>query len=285
MSDVYLLGGQQAILTPGDVDAKWISDPGKPQALYFLNLAFKFYYDAYNAVEAAGGDEVMRRSLRKAVNTGNFTVVTGWGRVDKLSEGFAHLEKNGGRWKDEQTWNYYGGAGKIGGVFSYQEIPLCAANFLDAVNAAMGDLRDHLDGFAEGLGKLKEVPDDSNWKKVGEGLEAVKKYGGRAKPLLWVAPEALSHAGEVLLKWDESIDKVYEVATNIMTVAASNNPKRDAICLALSKVLSYAPMIGGFYGQIVAEIPSMAEHWTEFMDSYWARRGTTRYSKEAGWYR
>jgi hypothetical protein len=49
-------------------------------------------------------------------------------------------------------------------------------------------------------------------------------------------------------------------------------------------VLSFAPVIGGFYGKIVAEIPDMARHWTEFMDGYWAARGTTRYSKAAGWY-
>jgi hypothetical protein len=279
VSNPYLYGRQQAILATDDVDAKWKSEP---RALEFLNLSFELYYNAYNAVEATG-DDGMRRSLRKAVNTGNWTVVTGWGKLDKLSEGFDHLEKNNGRWTDENTWNYNGGPGRIGGnVFA--TVPLCAANFLEAVNDAMETLRAALGSFAEGLGKLKEGQDDSNWKKTGEGLEAVEKWGGRAKPLLWVAPETLAKYGDQLLEWNGKILKVHGLASKFMTAAASNQPVPELLLAGLGEVLSYAPMIGGFYGKIVAEIPGMARHWTEFMDDYWARRGTTRYDKNAGWY-
>lgn len=279
MSNPYLYGREQARLTGDQVDAKWKSDG---RSLNLLNQAFEIYYNAYNAVEGIN-DEAMRRSLRKTVNTGNFLVVTGCGHLDKLAEAFDHLDKNDGRWTDDETWGYNAGPGDIG-ANSNGPIPLCAANFLSAVNDSMEKLRDALGSFAKGLGKLKEGNDDSNWKKVGEGLEAVEKYGKYAKPLLWVAPETLSKYGDNLLEWNGSILKVYGYADKFMRAAASNQPVSELLLAGLSEVLTYAPMIGGFYGRIVSEIPDMARHWTEFMDDYWARRGTTRYSKQAGWY-
>jgi hypothetical protein len=225
----------------------------------------------------------MRASLRKAVNTGNWSVVTGWGRLDTLSEAFDHLQKNNGRWKDEEVWSYNAGPGRIGASV-HADIPLCAANFLGAVNEATEKLRDSLGDFANGLGKIKEGKDDTNWKKLGEGLEAVEKYGGRAKPLLWVAPETLAKYGDTLLEWNGKILKAHGLATKLMTAAASNQPVPELLLVGLSEVVSYAPMIGGFYGKIIMEIPDMARHWTEFMDSYWARSGGTRYDKGAGWY-
>lgn len=69
-----------------------------------------------------------------------------------------------------------------------------------------------------------------------------------------------------------------------MTVAASRDPGTDLLFVGLQEVLNYAPVIGSFYGKIIAEIPGMARHWTEFMDDYWARRGMTRYDRSAGWY-
>lgn len=281
MANPYIYAEKQAILTADDVDAKWKS---QSRALPLLNLSFELYYQAYKTIEQLD-DQVLRRSLSKAVNTGNWGVVTGWGKLDTLSEGFDHLGKNDGRWTDEETWNYYGGPGKIGGSdFALATVPLCAANFLGAVDDATEELRDALGSFAQGLGKLKEGNDDSNWKKVGEGLEAVEKYGGYAKPLLWVAPKALSEFGDNLLEWNGKVLKAHGLASKFMIAAASNQPVPELLIAGLSEVLNYAPVIGGFYGKIVAEIPGMAKHWTEFMDDYWARRGTKRYAKEAGWY-
>jgi len=281
MSNPYVYGDQQATLTDGQVDAKWKATA--PKGVYFLNLCFELYYKAYNAVTAQGADpdDAMWKSLWHAANSGDF--LTGIGRVDRLTKAFDHLAQNNGRWTDENTWNYNGGPGRVGGDVN-AEVPLCAANFLDAVNNAYEKLRSALDGFSDGLGKLKEgkeAEDDTKWNKVGEGLEAVEKYGGRAKPLLWLAPETLSECGSTLLEWNEKILKVHGYGTTAMKLAASNTPGTDALFLALQQVLSYAPFIGGFYGKIVAEIPDMARHWAEFMDSYWARYGMTVYSKGA----
>lgn len=281
MSNPYINGDEQAVLQEAYVDAKWKTTA--PKGVYFLNLSFEFYYKACNAISAPGQDpdHAMWRSLWHAANSGD--LITGWGRVDRLSKAFDHLAANNGHWTDENTWNYNGGPGRVGGSV-FAEVPLCAANFLNAVNKTYEKLRDALGDFAEGLGKLKEGEDDSNWKKVGEGLEAVEKYGGYAKPLLWAAPETLSEYGGELLEWNEKILKVHGYATRLMNVAASNQPGMELLFQGLQEVLSYAPVIGSFYGKIVAEIPDMARHWTEFMDNYWAARGTTRYSRSAGWY-
>jgi hypothetical protein len=283
MSNPYVYVEQQAILTDADVDAQWKATA--PKGVYYLNRCFELYYNAYSEVTANGTDkrDARWRSLWQAANSGDW--ITGMGRVDRLTKAFDHLAQNDGRWKDENTWNYNGGPGRFGGNVNAL-VPLCAANFMEAVNKTYEKLRDALDGFSDGLGKLKEgneAEDATKWKKLGEGLEAVEKYGRHAKPLLWVAPKTLSECGERLLKWDERILKLHQYGTRLMDVAASNQPGTEGLFQALELVVSYAPMIGGFYGKIVAEIPDMARNWTQFMDVYWAKRGTTRYSKSAGW--
>jgi len=137
MADPYITGDEKAYLDATDVDAKWVNEP---RALLLLNRAFEVYYDAYQAIETSADPGAMRTSLRKIANCGNASIVTGWGRVDKLAEGFDHLQQNGGRWRDENTWNYYGGPGKIGCEYSLSTAPLCAANFLTACDEKVKEL-------------------------------------------------------------------------------------------------------------------------------------------------
>jgi hypothetical protein len=143
-------------------------------------------------------------------------------------------------------------------------------------------LREGLEGIAEGLGNLKEGEDDSAWEKVGKGLEGVEKYGKYVKPLLWLAPDTLKEAGETVLEWDEKIAKVHGYGSKLMKIGASRQPLDTAIITVLTEVLNYAPVIGGFYGRIVAEIPGFARHMEEFADSYWARRGGETYRRSQG---
>jgi hypothetical protein len=143
-------------------------------------------------------------------------------------------------------------------------------------------LRECLENFAHGLSQMKEGEDNSAWEKVGKGLEGVEKYGKYVKPLLWLAPETLKKGGETVLEWDEKIAKVHGYAGKLMTIGASNRPLDDFIIIGLTEVLNYAPVIGGFYGKIVAEIPGFARHMEEFADSYWARSGGETYRRSQG---
>jgi len=101
----------------------------------------------------------------------------------------------------------------------------------------------------------------------------VEKYSGRAKSLLWLAPETLEKKVDSLFEWEERFSKIYSYMSQITTIATSSDPASAVLFAALGKVLEYVPVLGSFYGQIVAEIPGMAEHWESFCEDYWARYG------------
>jgi len=280
MSHQYLYGNQQAEVAIEDVTAPWKSEP---KALPLLNKSFEIYYDGYNATKQVDDVQYQRelqRSLDKAANYWYFLYSMA-GKVNTLAGAFEHLDKNDGRWTDDNTGSYNGG---IGGPGYVAPVPSCAASFLRAVDDNIKELKECFGSIADGIGKVTEAQeeDQTNWEKVGKGLEAVEKYGKYAKPLLWLAPEALQKAGETVLEWDEKIGKVHGYATKLMTIAASNRPMDEFLFTALTEVLQYVPVLGGFYGRIVAEIPGMAVHWQEFSDDYWARRGGETYMRSKG---
>ena len=280
MSHQYLYGNQLAEVDKEDVSAAWKSEP---KALALLNKAFEIYYDGYNATKRVDDPQYQRelqRSLDKAAKYW-YPLYSMFGKVNTLVDAFEHLDKNDGRWTDENTGSYNGGVGGTGYV---APVPSCAASFLRAVDDDIKELKECLGNIAEGIGKVTEASegDDTNWEKVGKGLEAVEKYGKYAKPLLWLAPESLQKAGETVLEWDEKIGKAHGYATKLMTIASSNRPMDEFLFTAITEVLQYVPVLGGFYGKIVSEIPGMAVHWQEFSDDYWARRGGETYMRSKG---
>ena len=274
----YYYGGEQASLDAADVDATWKSEP---RALTLLNRAFEIYYDACNAIKRVDDPELKQTltlSLDKAAKYW-YTLYSGPMKVNTLVAAFEHLDKNNGRWKDNNTGSYNGGIGGPGWV---QTVPSCAASFLLAVDRNIEKLRECLGSFADGLSDLKKGEEDTRWEKVGKGLESVEKYGKYVKPLLWLAPDTIKEGCETILEWDEKIAKVHGYASKLMTIGASNQPLDDFLIIGLTEVLNYAPVIGGFYGKIVAEIPGFARHMEEFADDYWARRGGETYRRSKG---
>jgi len=274
----YYYGGEQASVEAADVDAAWKSES---RALTLLNRAFEIYYDACNAIKRVDDPELQQTlelSLDKAAKYW-YSLYSFPGKVNTLVGAFEHLDKNDGRWTDNNTGSYNGGIGGAGWV---QVVPSCAASFLRAVDENIEKLRDCLGSFAQGLADMKKGDEDNKWEKVGKGLEGVEKYGKYVKPLLWLAPEALKDAGETVLEWDEKIAKVHGYASKLMTIGASNQPLDDFLIIGLTEVLNYAPVIGGFYGRIVAEIPGFARHMEEFANNYWARTGGETYRRSIG---
>jgi hypothetical protein len=280
MSHQYLYGNEQATLAAEEVAASWKSEP---KALPLINKAFEIYYDAYHAtnqVEDPQYQRELRRSLDKAAKYW-YPLYATVGKVNTLVGAFEHLDKNDGRWTDENVGSYNGGVGGRGFV---SPVPACAASFLRAVDNNVKELHECLDNVAEGMGTVKEAQEEENtdWAKVGRGLELVEKYGKYAKPLLWLAPETIQKGAETVLEWDEKIGKAHGYASKVMTIAASDRPADKLLFTALTEVLNYVPVLGGFYGKIVAEIPAMAVHWEAFCDDYWARRGTQTYRRSKG---
>jgi hypothetical protein len=194
------------------------------------------------------------------------------GKVNCLDDAFHHLEDNGGRWTDDNLSGSYNGG--VGCDRYVSPVPACAASFLKEVDERMEDLGTALEGSAKALREAKEGQDETNWEKAGRGLDAVAKYGKDIKPLLWLAPETLRENTDTVLEWNSKIKEMHEYAGQAMKIGASTRPGSEAFVMGMTKLLNYAPVLGGFYGRIVSEIPGMAQHWAESMSSYWGRRGS-----------
>jgi hypothetical protein len=280
MSHRYLYGVEKASVRFEDVNAPWKSDMG----VGLLNRAFKFYYDAYNATSQINDphDPLMQRGLRCSLDKAAKYVCIwpacwSFGKVSTLVDGFEHLDKNDGHWTDDNECSYNPSEAGGGPV---NKAPACATSFFTAVDSKMKDLGKYLGNLRDGLAMVKEGEPVSQWEKVGKGLEVVEKYSGYAKPLLWLAPETLEKKVDSLFEWEERFSKIYGCMSQIMKINTSD-PASAVLFGALVKVLEHVPVLGSFYGQIVAEIPGMAEHWESFSEDYWAKYGmqTFRRSK------
>jgi hypothetical protein len=111
----YYYGGEQASLEAADVDAAWKSEP---RALALLNKAFEIYYDACNSIKQVDDVEMRQKlalSLDKAAKYW-YPLYSGFGKVNTLVGAFEHLDKNSGRWTDNNTGSYNGGVGGTGWV-------------------------------------------------------------------------------------------------------------------------------------------------------------------------
>ncbi len=52
---------------------------------------------------------------------------------------------------------------------------------------------------------------------------------------------------------------------------AFQGDKRMGVAFAgLSRTLTFVPVLGGFYGEIVKQIPGLVTHWREFITDYTA---------------
>jgi hypothetical protein len=183
------------------------------------------------------------------------------------------LEKNNGRWRDNNTGTYFGRDGQfVNPRFrSVTPVPSCAVNFLQAVDENKARLIESLGKCDEGLKDLAEGSD--KWEQVGKALKGVETYGKYVKPLLWLTPKPLQETFDKVLEWDERIDNVHGDIDKIIRIGTSNHPVEDCVFKGLTAVLEYVPVIGPSYGQIAAEIPNFAVNMQAFADGYWARRG------------
>jgi hypothetical protein len=93
----------------------------------------------------------------------------------------------------------------------------------------------------------------------------------------------VSGYGDLLKAWDEKTLKGWTWADELMTVVAGRDPA-TAVATVAKEILSLAPLMGGFYAQIVAEIPGLLTDFTDFLDDHWAKVGLERLNKKLGRY-
>jgi hypothetical protein len=238
-----------------------------------MQLAFDLYYQGIKSAQEIADGKLRNANiadLREAAETG-------WGAgVSDLREGYYHFAASGGRWKDGNRKDYWGGVNGVlckflghGHTYTSQ----AAANFLAAIDEKVKEAASKADEHArnaEQMTALLQNPawnqvGSKQWEKVGEYLEKIQsgsEWLGRA---LWLIPPQ-GELGEAVSNVAEVGDSFIGAAADIRAaVSTFDNAQRagfgtgsSLLLAALEKGMGKVPVIGAVYAQAIALIPSIA---------------------------
>jgi len=299
MSNEYWNGSKHAYLKKDDVSANWINASYGNRGLHATNKAFCIWYHARKTTNAANSFE-MSKTLEDCG-------YTGWGRgVDDLDEAFKHLIKNNGKWTDNTSGSfmYNGHCGDYmatgnGINVPHDAIPPSCRNFLTAVDDMTPKLQKVMQEYQRLLSaiqtiKLKPDSPKSDWERLKDNMETIKKSAEEVSRYLWLAPPTLqtflpyttprrvminrlSDVTDKLTMRTNQTVKFLDVVGNlhdsltlyVQATQAFNSDKRIGLAFAgLSYALTYIPVLGSFYGEIVKRIPGLVVNWKNFVTEY-----------------
>ena len=303
MANKYWNGSEHAVLKKEDVSADWIKARWGAKGLGATNKAFCLWYHGRKTVTETGSS-AMRKSLEECG-------YTGWGvGVNDLDEAFKHLEKNGGRWTDNTTSSFGSYNGKRGdytgsgnGLYIGSEsIHPSISSFLTAVDKALADMKNAMHTYqkqCQALQAAKVTPQSpkSDWEKVKKNVDLIKGTAEKISKYAWLAPatieanlpmtssnlahmkkasdftDALTKRADQTVKFADAVGKIHDALTlyTEATKTFDGNQKVGVAFGALSIALTYVPVLGGFYGEIVKRIPGLAAHWKVFIADYTSR--------------
>ncbi len=257
-----------------------------------INEAFRLYYRYRRAIEPLSRTNwnaywAMWRELEDAGDTG-------WGiGVCDLDDAFDHLIRNGGRWTDENTKPYWGL--NLPSVYRQQifDAPMAAANFLTAVNGKLRRLANLLDRYRN----VAQRPGEVQGK-----LRELREIAEEAQTLAWILPEEgtpedlydrliegldrLNQAVEVLetmgvgfrrsvqtvLTVSDWLTRADEAARTFVSAREAGMDSRVAAAWAvLGQAVSYVPVLGGFYSEIVNQAPGLVAGFRRLVQDYTRR--------------
>lgn len=265
----YWAGFRQAQLTSDQVTASWgrrgVAHSGT--AITFVNRAFELYYQAHQRIESCPDGRQRQRMLEELHDAGR----SGWGRgVDDLEEAFQHLDGNGGRWTDEATWNYYGGRNKVYQIMLVTA-PTSIVNFMNAVDSRMERLREAAERFHRQAQQVNQAERANRWEQVGQGLEQIGAWGGRAEPFMWMAPSVQARVGQTV-SFAGALSNLHAGLTTYGNAIRAGMPPTAATALAgLRAALGWVPVLGDFYGRAVELIPGLAVWYRRLHEDYTRR--------------
>ena len=269
MSNDYWNGTRQASLERSQISASWAA-PGvaySGRSIALANRAFEIYYQSHQRISAC--DEANHRT--QMLNSLHDAARSGWGRgIEDLEEAFEHLTRNGGRWTDSATSNYYGGPQKVfQGALT--EGPVSCVNFLNAVDSKMTELKRILEQYRTQVQRISQAEQQDDWTTVGNVLTQVKDWGERAKPFLWWAPNAERHLGTTVT-FAGALSNIHSgLTTYTNSRGAGFDPRTSAAIAALRTAVGWVPVLGDFYGAAIDMIPGLTIWFRNLVEDYCRR--------------
>lgn len=292
MSNKYWNGTEHAVLKKTDVQAGWINTPYGSKGLKATNKAFCIWYHGRKTTNDAFS-ALMTRSLEDCGKTG-------WGMgVNDLEEAFAHLIKNNGKWTDNTSSSFMYNGKVGGGMIDSSSIPPSITEFLTAVDKMLPKLEAAMKTYQTECAQLQSIKllpssPKSDWEKMNKNLGKIKSAAEKVSNYAWLAPpvltanvpntsagwktinsvqdatEKLTKRMDQTVKFLGAVGKITDGLTMyVQATQAFQGDKRMGVAFAgLSLALTYVPVLGGFYGEIVKQIPGMAINWRNFITDY-----------------
>ncbi len=300
MSNIYWNGEKHAELKREDVTADWINQGGSStRGLEATNKAFCIWYNGVQTLQSAYSSE-MEESMTECATSG-------WGMgVDDLEEAFEHLVTEGGKWTDDTSSSQtYNGRGIY---VSNKAIPPSATNFLKAVDKLTEELSPALQVYSRLSESIKFLANDlfdnglstdnSKMNMIKMHIESINNEAKKIKPHMWItqplidpiplAPkklpnfakmskfadridpsDAVIHRMAKPVKFIDAVDKIDKSLKMYIKASTTFGDEKVGMAFAgITFALTYVPILGGFYGRMVSEIPGLADNFKQFMFDY-----------------
>lgn len=264
--NIYSSGTVLAEVTQASIDASWAHEPGAGDRIRTLNAAFQIFYRSRQHIEQVSRVDwdASWRMWKELEDAGDSGYGTG---VRDLDDAFRHLIANRGRWKDENTLAYWGLCFPSVYPCSLLNAPAAAANFLSAVNAKLAKLQRIAGEHQAARLRAEAASAAKDWRSLAAALEDVKSAADSAEPFLWILPEQITTAdwyeslSGILDVIDTAIDVLNQAHDALSTYAAARqaglNAPAAAAWSAVGQAVSYLPVLGDFYAEIVRQSPAL----------------------------
>jgi hypothetical protein len=301
----YWNATQQAYVPPDHVSQsaikKWVSKGGMAaNSVRMLNGAFEIWYLLRDSIRDCEDGQQRSMMLTELEDAGD----AGWGSgVQDLDDAFDHW-LGPGDWTDDNWGNYTHTTGVFGnakpaiqgatfcwGLSSNVMVgPLFAVHFFNALDAKLGDLKSAMTGHNAAVAALAAAIKSKNGKQTSDNLHTIANYAGKAKKLLFLAPKMNDryayYGNYVELRGGNStgvlaasstktflgaltdLDTFLSVHDQALRTGIFDNQTATAFA-ALTVALGYVPVLGGFYAEMVKNLPGFFANFAAMNEDYY----------------
>ncbi len=263
----YFYGTKCAWIKPENIQAPSMQR-NRNMTAQVMNGAFKFYYDAHQAIQkinGAGSSPAATKAIsdfRWAIQKDLLSAADFWIGSD-LKSVFQHLDKTGGSWKDD-NWNGWKGVCNIPqGVFSFYEQVEKRGRQVAADAEQISSYRQ----WRRYQGDLKRIKDGQAWEKLANELGYAEKVFEKATPKVWAVLGGTAQTGEMLAghlsRWCGYAGKVHGYLSLYNKIRYSTEgSRRTAIAEAAAMVVDGLPVFGPLYADVIRGVPGLMQ-WFE----------------------
>jgi hypothetical protein len=224
-----------------------------------MNDVFAFWFRARNSRSRyqAQIDEMLEDAGTEGTGTSDL-------------ENFMNDYENNGfvakRYSDLAT---YFGAGPHA-LFSEEQqlkVPVAFKNFAESIQEKLKPLKGHCEEFYRDVDRLNSLFQRNDWTEIGQVLEKVEKYSGRAEKFLWVFPKPYQFNSKVI-SYSNAFSQFHGYLTQYADVRYGG---QDAGIAILKSAVSFVPVFGSYYGAMVDLMPGLKDWFQNLVDKYCKR--------------